>query len=121
MALNGFQQKLVNLGLESQNARWQRIAVVTPVDKPLTCRGFGEGDEGASKIADLACVVAALAAEEFQQMGLHSKARAQARAFDPLAIGLILAVHVECLAIPGSVKHRSEERRVGKECRSRWS
>ena len=33
--------------------------------------------------------------------------------------GLLLAFI--CFLIPGGAKYRSEERRVGKECRSRWS
>src|SRR5256885_15529125 len=40
--------------------------------------------------------------------------------FDPRA----LAEYQRCLALPGSAHgmcERSEERRVGKECRSRWS
>src|SRR3712207_2948593 len=35
--------------------------------------------------------------------------------------GLIREHHPEVLAITGPQQYRSEERRVGKECRSRWS
>src|SRR2546422_7425905 len=33
----------------------------------------------------------------------------------------VLARHQELAPHPGGWRHRSEERRVGKECRSRWS
>ena len=36
-------------------------------------------------------------------------------------IGLALSVSAEEGLIPTWIKSRSEERRVGKECRSRWS
>ena len=42
------------------------------------------------------------------------------RHFWPLALGITLAICALILS-PGIVPYRSEERRVGKECRSRWS
>ena len=38
-----------------------------------------------------------------------------------LALALTLPYICGGIAFPEIVKHRSEERRVGKECRSRWS
>ena len=50
-----------------------------------------------------------------------ARRRRAAKKFDPKA-GFLLDLAAEEFALRlGTVERRSEERRVGKECRSRWS
>ena len=51
------------------------------------------------------------ATEIYSQLGLDL----------PTAIRMFLTRSVQVRGIPFSMRSRSEERRVGKECRSRWS
>src|SRR3712207_6874174 len=51
--------------------------------------------------------------------GVHPAARALAGTRPPLDLQQLAAVHPSCAELADGL--RSEERRVGKECRSRWS
>src|SRR3712207_7817237 len=58
-------------------------------------------------------------AQRLQLMEEHLRARKERYQAGTVRLGKQIVTHTETVNVP--VRERSEERRVGKECRSRWS